>query len=501
MTTPEEDKQGQPGAVSKESVEELSLIEEAIQATKQTDEKVMRDLMHTLAEEALKGTVRFDRNLNLSLRKAIDAIDGKLSEQVSAIMHDDKFKKLEGSWRGLKYLVKNSETNNELKIKALNLPKSELYKDLTKATEFDQSEIWRKVYETEFGMPGGEPYGVLIGDFEISKHPEDIELLTKMSEVSAAAIAPFISSASPELFGFDSYTELSIPRDLGSIFSTKEYIKWISFRDSDQSRFVTLTLPRVLARPPYGSSTKRIEEFTFEEAPIDEKGQTKQMNHDDFCWMNAAYVLGTRMTNAFSETGFCVRIRGKEGGGQVKDLPTYIFLSDDGDLDQQCPTEIGITERRSGELDRLGFLPLCHYKNTDYAVFFGGQTAHKPKIYDTEDATNNAKICARLPYIMATARFGHYLKVMCRDKIGSFMEANNLEKWLNHKWILQYVNANEEASSEMKAKFPLAEASVEVKPVPGSPGEYNAVALLRPWLQLEKLTTSMRLVARIPKKI
>jgi type VI secretion system protein ImpC len=259
-------------------------------------------------------------------------------------------------------------------------------------------------------------------------------------------------------------------------------------------------LPRVLARLPYGSMTRRVELFNFEEAPLDETGKPLPMDHNHFCWMNAAYILGERMTNAFAETGFCVRIRGATSGGKVENLPTYVFLSEDGDLDLQCPTEVGIAERRSVELDRLGFLPLCHYKNTDYAVFFGAQTTQKPKIYPTNvEATENAAICARLPYIMATSRFAHYLKVMGRDKIGSFMEAHDLERWLNDKWILQYVNSNPDASAENKARYPLAEASVQVKPVPGSPGEYEAIAWLRPWLQLEKITASMRLVARIPK--
>jgi type VI secretion system protein ImpC len=496
------EKDKQKASVTTEAVEKPSLVEQAISATKQTKKEVLKELLQTVTEEALKGTVRYDRNLTQTFRKAIAAIDAHLSRQVTAIMHDERFQKLEGSWRGLDYLVKKSITGDELKIKVINLKRDELYKDLDKAIEFDQSEIWKKIYEREFGMPGGQPYGVLIGDYQISNHPEDIDLLTKMSSIASDAFAPFITAASPALLGLDNYTELSEPRDLSEIFSSNEYIQWKSFRESEESRFAVLTLPRVLARLPYGSKTRRVDEFNFEEAPLDEDGQALPMKNEDLCWMNAAYILGERMTNAFTETGFCVRIRGKSSGGMVRNLPSYIFLSEDGDIDQQCPTEIGIAERRSAELDRLGFLPLCHYKNTDYAVFFGGQTTQKPKEYmNNYDASDNAKICARLPYIMATSRFAHYLKVMGRDKIGSFAEANNLEKWLNEKWILQYVNANVDASEEMKARYPLADARVEVKPIPGSPGEYNAVAFLRPWLQLEKLKASMRLVARIPEKI
>ncbi|WP_333706497.1 type VI secretion system contractile sheath large subunit, partial [Vibrio hepatarius] len=325
-----------------------------------------------------------------------------------------------------------------------------------------------------------------------------IELLSKMSNISEAAFSAFISSAGPELFCLESWTELSRPRDLEKIFDSKEYIKWRSFRDTEDSRFVSLTLPRVLARLPYGDKTKPIDEFGYEEAPIDQTGIARVAEHDDYCWMNAAYVMGTRMTHAFSTTGWCTAIRGAEGGGRVEDLPTHIFTSDDGDLDLKCPTEIGLTDRREAELSKLGFLPLCHYKNTDYAVFFGGQTAQKPKIYDRPEATANAAISARLPYMMATSRFTHYLKVMGRDKIGSFMEKEDVEAWLN-RWLLNYVNNNPDSGQDMKARYPLREAKVQVTEIPGRPGSYNVVAWMRPWLQLEELTASMRMVARIPQ--
>jgi type VI secretion system protein ImpC len=276
-------------------------------------------------------------------------------------------------------------------------------------------------------------------------------------------------------------------------------MKWRSFRDSEDSRFVTLTMPRVLARLPYGAATKPIDEFGYEEAPFDAKGAAKALGHDEYCWMNSAYVMGTRLTDAFAQYGWCTAIRGAEGGGKVENLPSHLFVSDDGDSDQKCPTEIGITDRREAELSKLGFLPLCHYKGTDYAVFFGAQTTQKPKKYDRPDATANAAISARLPYILATSRFAHFLKVMARDKIGSFMEAENCEDWLN-RWIKNYVNANPKADQTAKAMYPLREAKVEVKEIPGKPGSYQAVAYMRPWLQMEELTTSMRMVARIPQK-
>ncbi|MEO3389466.1 type VI secretion system contractile sheath large subunit [Mesorhizobium sp. CAU 1741] len=476
----------------------LSLLDQAIGVTKTAEPDEMQDLLRTLTSEALSGTVTFSKNLTQTFNKAIAAIDEKLSTQLAAIMHHEDFQKLEGSWRGLNYLVKNSETSATLKIRVLNLKKKDLHKDLTKAVEFDQSQIFKKIYESEFGTPGGEPYGALIGDYEFSSGTEDLEVLQGMSNVAAASFAPFISAANPKMFGLESFSELSKPRDLEKIFESSEYIKWRSFRDSEDSRFVTLTMPRVLARVPYGSAGKEIEEFRFEEAPLAADGRAVGMASDQFSWMNASYALGGRLTSAFAEHGWCVAVRGAEGGGKVENLPSFTFTSDDGDVDQQCPTEIGITDRREAELSKLGFLPLCHYKGSDYAVFFGSQTSQRAKKYDSPDATANAAISARLPYIMATSRFSHYLKVMGRDKIGSFMEAKDCETWLND-WIRNFVNGNPDASADMKAKYPLAEASVSVKEVPGAPGSYNAVAYLRPWLQMEELTASMRLVARIPQ--
>jgi type VI secretion system protein ImpC len=484
-------------AVAEAEEQSVSLLEQAISATKQTERSETEDLLSNLTDQVLKGTVTWDRNLTQTIKKAVSAIDQAMSKQLAAILHEEKLQKLEGSWRGLHHMVMNSETGQTLKIRMLNLSKRELFRDLDKAVEFDQSQTFKKIYEEEFGIAGGEPYGCMIGDFEFSNHPEDIDLLSKMSNVAAAGFCPFISAAGSDLFGFDDYTELSKPRDLGGIFESQEYIKWRSFRDSEDSRFVTLVMPRVLSRLPYGETTKPVESFNFEEFEQDESGMSKAADHHDYCWMNASYVMGTTLTQAFSENSWCTAIRGAEGGGKVEGLPSHLFKSDDGDTDQKCPTEIGITDRREAELSGQGFLPLCHYKNTDYSVFFGAQSTQKPKAYDDPDATANASISARLPYLMATSRIAHYLKVMARDKVGSFMEANDCERWLN-QWIKQYTNSNPEASAEMKAKYPLAEARVEVKEIPGQPGSYSAVAYLKPWLQMEELTTSLRMVANIP---
>jgi type VI secretion system protein ImpC len=488
VQTPQAETAAQPG---------VDLLEQAISATKQTEPKRAEELLRTLTEQALEGTVSYSKNLNLSISEAIKQIDAKISKQLAAVMHHPKFKQLEGSWRGLHYLVMNTETSTSLKLRVINWSKRELFRDMSRATEFDQSQLFKKIYESEFGTPGGQPYGALIGDYEFTNHPEDIDTLRLVSNVAAAAFAPFISAASSRLLGLDSYRELSAPRDMEKIFDSLEYTKWNAYRETEDSRFVTLVLPRVLARLPYGERTTKVDEFDYEEAPIDEAGVARRMPHDDYCWMNAAYAMGARLTDAFARNGWCTAIRGAENGGKVENLPCHIFTSDDGDIDLQCPTEIGITDRREAELSKLGFLAVSHYKGTDYAVFFGAQTNQKPKKYDRPDATANAAISARLPYMMASSRIAHYLKIIARDKIGSFKEASDVGAWLK-RWIEQYTNSNPSPSEEAKAKYPLREARIQVEEIPGKPGSYHAVAHMRPWLQMEELTTSLRMVARIP---
>ena len=476
-----------------------NLLEQAIGATKQTEPDRAETLLRTLTEEALKGTLSYEKNLNLTINNAIKKIDEQISRQINAVTHDPKFQKLEGSWRGLHYLVMNTETSTTLKLRVLQLTKRELHRDLSRAVEFDQSQLFKKIYENEFGIAGGVPYGALIGDYEFTNHPEDLDTLRLTSNVAAAAFAPFIAAASPHLFGLDGFSELTGPRDLAKIFDTLEYTKWKSYRESEDSRFVTLAMPRVLARLPYGQETITVDEFDYQEAPMDENGVARPMPIDDYCWMNAAFVLGTRLTDSFAKNGWCTAIRGPENGGKVENLPFHTFTSDDGDIDNTCPTEVGITDRHEKELSDLGFLPLVHYKGNDYSVFFGSQTTQKPKKYDRPAATGNAAISARLPYIMATSRIAHYLKCIARDKIGSFQEAADLEAVLK-RWIENYTNSNPNPSSELKAKYPLREARIQVEEIPGKPGSYHAVAHMRPWLQLEELTTSLRMVARMPER-
>lgn len=478
--------------------EQETLLNRTLAATKNTERDYALQMLSTLTEQALEGTVTWNKSLTNSVELAIKKIDEQISKQLAEVMHAPEFQQLEGSWRGLSYLLGNTETSTRLKLKVLNVAKSEIAKDLGSAVEFDQSALFKKVYEDEFGSPGGEPYGVMIADYSFSSHPDDINFLQEISGVASSAFCPFIAAADSSMVGLDDWTDLSKPRDLAKIFDSVEYAQWKSFRDSEDSRFVVLTLPRTLARLPYGSTTKQIEEFDYEEFELAESGKfTKPVDHRSYTWMNTSFVLGTKLTDAFAKHSWCTAVRGAENGGKVEGLPAHIFVTDDGDLDMKCPTEVGITDRREAELSNLGFYPLSHYKNTDYSVFFGAQTTQEPKTYDTPEATANAAISARLPYILATSRFAHYLKVIARDKIGSFMERGDCEIFLN-RWISQYVASDANPPALVKSKYPLAAAKIQVDEVPGRPGAYHAIAWLRPWLQLEELTSSLRLVAEIP---
>jgi type VI secretion system protein ImpC len=445
----------------------------------------------TLVEEVMRGTVRVSKDLESAINARIADIDALLSSQLNTIIHHPDFQKLEGSWRGLHYLVYESETSTMLKIRVINVSKQDLLRDLERAPEFDQSALFKKVYEEEYGTFGGAPFGALIGDYEFGRHPQDVALVEKISNVAAAAHAPFIAAASPQLFNLDSYTGLGVPRDLAKIFDSVEYAKWKSFRESEDSRYVALAMPRILMRLPYGSDTVPVEAFNFEE-------DVDGTDHSKYLWSNAAYAFGTRLTDAFAKYGWCVAIRGVEGGGLVEGLPVHNFRTDEGDVALKCPTEIAITDRREKELSDLGFIPLVHCKGTDYAAFFGAQSSQKPKKYDTDAANANARLSTQLQYIMATSRFAHYLKTICRDKIGSFMSRGDCESYLN-RWISNYVVGSDDAGQEMKARYPLREARIDVSEVPGKPGVYRAAAFLRPHFQLDELTVSLRLVAELPQ--
>ncbi|MBQ7673396.1 MAG: type VI secretion system contractile sheath large subunit [Alphaproteobacteria bacterium] len=430
------------------------------------------------------------KNPLVFVEKAIAEIDSQLSSQINEILHNPAFQELEGTWRALHYLVMNTETSTELKLRIMNVSKHDLLTDLENAVEFDQSALFKKVYEEEYGTFGGHPYSCLIGGYEFTRHPQDILLLEKISNVAAAAHAPFIAAAHPRMFDMNSFTHLGEPRDLAKIFESTEMIKWRSFRDTEDSRYAALVLPRVLMRLPYGPDTLPVDGMNYVET-ID------GMDNSQFCWGNAAFVYGQRIGNAVALYKWPAAIRGVEGGGLVEGLPAYTFKTTDGDIALKCPTEIAITDRREKELSDMGFLALCHSKGTDYAAFFGGQTTQKPKVYNTDLANSNAALSARLPYLLAASRFAHYIKAIMRDKIGSFLTRDNVSMYLNN-WIASYVLLNDSASQQLKSRYPLREARVDVFDIPGKPGSYKATIFLRPHFQLEELTASIRLVATLP---
>ena len=450
-----------------------------------------KNLVKEFVSQVLEGAITVSRDTEAMINARIAQIDHLLSIQLNEVLHHPSFQKLEGTWRGLRYMMDQTETSVMLKIKVLNCSKRELLRDLQRAAEFDQSAAFKKIYEEEFGIFGGDPFGALVGDYEFTKHPEDIELLEKMSQVAAGAHAPFLTAAGPELLNMDSFTNLDQPRDLAKIFDTTEYAKWKSFRQSEDSRYVGLCVPHVLLRLPYGKETKVVDGFNYEEG-------VDGTDHSKYLWGNAAWALGARLTNSFALYGWCASIRGVEGGGLVEGLPAHTFKTDEGDIALKCPTEIAITDRREKELADLGLIPLVHCKGTDYAAFFSAQSAQKPKMYDTDSANANARLSTQLPYIFAVSRIAHYMKAIMRDKIGSFMSRSDCERFLN-RWMMQYVTEDDNASPTTKAQYPLREARVEVAEVPGKPGVYRAIAFLRPHFQLDELTVSLRLVAELPK--
>jgi type VI secretion system protein ImpC len=466
------------------------IIDESRMVRSESQKTWARDIISEFAKQVMEGTILISKDTEAMINARIAQIDQLISSQLNEIMHHPEFQKLEGSWRGLNYLVMSSETGESLKIRVMNVSKKDLLKDMEKAAEFDQSTLFKKIYEEEYGTFGGAAYGAFIGDYEFGNNPQDMSLLEKISEVAASAHAPFLSAASPTLFNFEKFTELSGPRDLAKIFQSVDYAKWKSFRDSEDSRYVSLCLPHILMRQPYGKTNIPVESFDFEE-DCDGTDSSK------FLWGNAVYALGTRLTDAFAKYHWTAAIRGVEGGGLVQGLPVHTFKTDEGDIALTCPTEIAITDRREKELADLGFIPLVHCKGTDYAAFFSTQTGNKPKKYDTDAANANARLSSQLQYILAVSRFAHYMKSIMRDKVGSFMTRKNAEDFLN-RWIANYVLLDDSAGQDMKAKYPLREARIDVSEIPGKPGAYRAVAYLKPHYQLDELSMSLRLVANLP---
>ncbi|MEO7701859.1 MAG: type VI secretion system contractile sheath large subunit [Opitutus sp.] len=468
-----------------------NLLKKQFKPKSDTQKTAIERAVRTLAEQALAGTAVVSDDAVRTIESIIAEIDKKLTESVNAILHQADFQALEGAWRGLHHLVSKTETDDKLKIRVLNISKSELGKTIKKfkGTLWDQSPLFKKLYEEEFGSPGGQPYGAIVGDYHFDHTPPDVEILRGIAQIASAAHAPFITGAAPSVMNLSSWQELSNPRDISKLFTTAEYAAWNSLRQSEDARYLGLAMPRFLARQPYGAKSNPVEAFAFEE---DTAGAT----HSKFTWANSAYAMASNITRAFKLYGWCARIRGAESGGMVEGLPVHTFPTDDGGVDMKCPTEIAITDRREAELAKGGFMPLSHWKNTDYGVFVGAQSLQKPQEYDDPDATANSNLAARLPYLFATTRFAHYLKCIVRDKIGSFKERADMQQWLNG-WIRQFT-VDSSASDEIKALKPLADAEVIIEEVDGNPGYYNSRFFLRPHYQLEGLTVSLRLVSKLP---
>jgi type VI secretion system protein ImpC len=492
----EMEKQGSALAgVTLEGNDFASLLKKEFKPKTDEAKSAVEQAVQTLAQQALANVTLRSTDAVRTIEAMIAALDKRLTEQVNKIIHHEDFQKLESAWRGLHYLVNNTETDEQLKIRVLNVSKQDLGKTLKrfKGTAWDQSPLFKKLYEEEYGQFGGEPYGALVGDYHFDHTPPDVELLGEMSKLAASAHAPFITGASPSVMQMESWQELANPRDLTKIFTTPEYAAWRSLRESDDARYLAMCMPRFLARLPYGAKTSPVDEFDFEE---DTAGAT----HAKYSWANAAYAMAVNVNRSFKTYGWCSRIRGIESGGAVENLPTHSFPSDDGGVDMKCPTEIAISDRREAELSKNGFLSMIHRKNSDFAAFISGQSLQKPQEYDDPDATANAALAARLPYLFACNRFAHYLKCIVRDKVGSFRSRESMQNWLN-EWILNYVDGDPANSSEdTKAKRPLAAAQVEVEEVEGAPGYYQSKFYLKPHYQLEGLTVSLRLVSKLPSE-
>jgi type VI secretion system protein ImpC len=477
------------------SSEFASLLQKEFRPKSDQARSAVEQAVKTLAMQALENTALVSNDALRTIEGIIAEIDKKLTEQVNLILHHEEFQQLEGAWRGLHYLVNNTETDEMLKVRVLNISKKDMSKTLRKfkGTAWDQSPIFKKVYEEEFGQFGGQPYGALVADYHFDHSPPDVELLGEMAKISAAAHAPLITGAKPSLFQMDSWSELANPRDLTKIFQTPEYASWRSLRESEDSKYVGLAMPRFLGRLPYGAKTAPVEEFDFEE-------DTEGAASEKYSWVNAAYGMAVNINRSFKEYGWCSRIRGIESGGAVEGLPSHTFPTDDGGVDQKCPTEIAISDRREAELAKNGMMPLIHRKNSDLAAFIGAQSLHKPAEYTDADATANANLAARLPYLFATCRFAHYLKCIVRDKVGSYKSRDDMQNWLQ-EWINQYVDFSSATSAESeKARRPLAAAEVVVEADDSNPGYYRSKFFLRPHYQLEGLSVSLRLVSKLPSE-
>jgi type VI secretion system protein ImpC len=479
---------------TREADEFAALLKQSFKPRTERAATEVENAVNTLVEQALSDTSLIKSDVLDTIEEMIAQLDKKLSAQMNAIVHAPEFQQIEGAWRGLAYLIFQSETDAMLKIRVMNISKSELYRHLRQFPNaaWDQSSLFKKIYEEEFGQLGGQPYGCLIGDYHFSHLPTDVQLLRDISKIAGAAHAPFFAAADSTLMGMDSWNELMNPRDLSKLFDTPDYAAWRSLRDSDDARYIGLCMPRVLSRLPYGAKSEPVAEFGFEEETDGHKGEK-------YAWMNAAYAMAANINRAFKEYGWCARIRGVQSGGEVENLPTHTFPTDDGGVDLKCPTEIAITDRREAELAKSGLIPLIHRKNTDRAAFIGAQSLFKPKAYQNNpEATASSNLSSRLPYMFATCRFAHYLKVIVRDWVGRYKEKEQLQRDLTN-WIADYIDGDPiNSSEEAKCRRPLAGAAIQIQANEENPGYYQATFDLRPHFQLEGMDIGLRLVSRLP---
>jgi type VI secretion system protein ImpC len=489
------DRSTQTAPPQTKDLEEFSqLLKQSFRPRTERAESELVNAISTLIREALTDSTVIKNDVVDTIESIIAGLDEKLSLQINEILHAPEFQQIESAWRGLQYLVFNSETDAMLKIRVMNVSKDELYAHLRRypSAAWDQSPLFKRVYEEEFGQIGGQPYGCLIGDYQFSHKAKDVQLLRDLCKIAAAAHAPFIAAAAPSLMGMNSWAELSNPRDLSKIFDKPDYAAWNGLRDSDDAKYLGLCLPRVLARLPYGAKSEP--ESVFKE-------ETEGRTAEKYAWMNAAYVMASNINRAFKEYRWCSRICGVESGGEVDNLPTHTFPTDDGGIDLKCPTEIAISERSEAELAKSGLMPLIHRKNTDRAAFIGAQSLMRPEPYQNNpEATASSNLAARLPYMFAVSRFAHYLKCMVRDKVGSYKEQEQLQKWM-HNWIQDYVDGDPvNSTEETRACRPLADANITIAQNEENPGYYTATFELRPHYQLEGMEIGLRLVSRLEKR-
>lgn len=471
-----------------------AILKQTINPTTEAAETAIENALSTVVQAAVADQSLIDDDVIDTLQSMIAGLDQQLTTQVNEILHNDEFQKLESSWRGLAYTLNNSETGANLQVEVMNASKAELASMMKRfpGAKWDRSPLYRQIYERRIGTLGGNPMACVVGDYYFDHSSADVALLSSMSKIAEASLAPFLSSAAPRLLGMETWDEISDPPDIEELFTASDYAGWNSLRESENSRFLGLTMPRVLAREPYGpDSTMTVDEFDFTE---DTDGQ----GSDKFSWMNAAHAMAVNINRAFKEHGWTVRIRGVQSGGEVAKLPTHHFDTGSGEKDLKCPTEVSIDDRREGELSKVGLLGLIHRQNTDKAVFLGGQSLYKPKSYVDPMATASDNMSSRLPYMFAVSRFSHYLKVMIRDMIGSSKDKDQIRRDLQ-EWIDQYVTLNPENADEReKAQKPLADAKVEVVEDELNPGYYQGKFYLKPHFQMEGMDIGMSLVSKIP---